>query len=202
MIEWSVLVMKYEICRPGRLKVIITPNEMNNLSLSFDCLDYSKTETRSLILKLLNEARDQTGFEISESCMFVEAIPSADGGCVLYFTGQENKLFKNKKDINIDKQINIYSFKDAEIMINVMIMLNCASLHKYALSDLYEYNGNYILLISSEETLPECFYSILDEFGEYKDKDTISPSVLSEHAKLLAKDNASEIISGYFNTDH
>ena len=190
MIEWSVLIMKYEICRPGRLKVIITPNEMNNLSLSFDCLDYSKTETRSLILKLLNEARDQTGFEISESCMFVEAIPSADGGCVLYFTGQENKLFKNKKDINIDKQINIYSFKDAEIMINVMIMLNCASLHKYALSDLYE------------ETLPECFYSILDEFGEYKDKDTISPSVLSEHAKLLAKDNASEIISGYFNTDH
>ena len=45
-------------------------------------------------------------------------------------------------------------------------------------------------------------YLLKDEFGEYKDKDTISPSVLSEHAKLLAKDNASEIISGYFNTNH
>ena len=89
--------MKYEICRPGRLKVIITPNEMNNLSLSFDCLDYSKTETRSLILKLLNEARDQTGFEISESCMFVEAIPSADGGCVLYLLAKRINYLKIKK---------------------------------------------------------------------------------------------------------
>ena len=55
--------MEYQQLGPRRLRVALTREELEELGLSYDALDYRDLRTRSLLLTLLETARGAVEFE-------------------------------------------------------------------------------------------------------------------------------------------
>ena len=70
----------------NKLKIILTPQDLEEFSIDADSLDYSRSETRLLLKCLLLRAKNEVGF-ISEGCrLLVQLYPSKQGGGEIYIT--------------------------------------------------------------------------------------------------------------------
>lgn len=70
----------------SKLKIALTPTDMEKYSLDIQTMDYDKTETRSAFWQLLDEAKHKTGFDAASEKIFVQIYSSAGGGCEMYVT--------------------------------------------------------------------------------------------------------------------
>ncbi|HOD02997.1 MAG TPA: adaptor protein MecA, partial [Clostridiales bacterium] len=79
--------MKIELHNEDKIVVQLTSMDLKTLDITYEDMDYANIETRRVIWTLLDEARRVLGKDISTTeRMLIEALPSEDGGCVLYFT--------------------------------------------------------------------------------------------------------------------
>jgi len=69
-----------------KLKVMLSPLDMEELALSGDDIDYNNTETRRAFWSILDEAKHKTGFDAARTRVFIQVYPSKSGGCELYVT--------------------------------------------------------------------------------------------------------------------
>lgn len=67
--------MEYQQLGPRRLRVALTREELEELGLSYDALDYRDLRTRSLLLTLLETARGAVEFEAGGRIL-VEVAPA------------------------------------------------------------------------------------------------------------------------------
>ena len=70
----------------SKLKIALTPTDMEKYSLDIQTMDYDKTQTRSAFWQLLDEAKHKTGFDAASEKIFVQIYSSAGGGCEMYVT--------------------------------------------------------------------------------------------------------------------
>ncbi|MBO5410219.1 MAG: adaptor protein MecA, partial [Clostridia bacterium] len=73
---------------PAEDKIIVdlTKQDMLELEITYEEMDYSTIETRRVIWTLLDEAGKALGREFDPSRrMIIEAMPKNEGGCVLSF---------------------------------------------------------------------------------------------------------------------
>ena len=70
----------------SKLKIALTPTDMEKYSLDIQTMDYDKTETRSAFWQLLDEAKHKTGFDAASEKIFVQIYSSIGGGCEMYVT--------------------------------------------------------------------------------------------------------------------
>ncbi len=99
--------MKIEAPQENKIIVELTTDDMSELDITYERMDYSNIETRRVIWTLLDRARQTLGRDIDPSGkMLIEALPKPSGGCVIYFTvlddeirsaGQRN-VFQIKKE--------------------------------------------------------------------------------------------------------
>ena len=54
----------------SKLKIALTPTDMEKYSLDIQTMDYDKTETRSAFWQLLDEAKHKTGFDAASEKIF------------------------------------------------------------------------------------------------------------------------------------
>lgn len=81
--------MRMELTDSGCLKVWLSEEDLAELGLTFELLDYEDPVTRDAMKIILTAARKETGFQ-AEGGLMVEALP-VDGGCLLLFTPAENR---------------------------------------------------------------------------------------------------------------
>ena len=60
----------------SKLKIALTPTDMEKYSLDIQTMDYDKTETRSAFWQLLDEAKHKTGFDAASEKIFVQIYSS------------------------------------------------------------------------------------------------------------------------------
>ena len=70
----------------NKLKVILTPKDLEEFSLTTEELDYSRPETRLLLKCLLIRAKNEVGFDADGSRLLVQLYPSKHGGGEIYIT--------------------------------------------------------------------------------------------------------------------
>lgn len=73
-----------ELLESGCLKIVLSNEDLEEMGLTFDRLDYRNAETQRAIQRLLLLARQETGFHHNGD-LTVEAIPLEDG-CLLLLT--------------------------------------------------------------------------------------------------------------------
>lgn len=56
------ITMKMELLENGCLKIVLSDEELRDMGLSFEKLDYRNLETQRAIQQLLLTARQETGF--------------------------------------------------------------------------------------------------------------------------------------------
>ena len=70
----------------GKLKVILTAEDMQHYALAPEEINYENTETRRVIWEILDEAKHKTGFDAASDRIFIQVYPGRRGGCELYIT--------------------------------------------------------------------------------------------------------------------
>ena len=78
--------MKPTLISKSRLKIQLSAEDLMQLNLTYELLDYNETTVRNIIWDVIGNASHMTGFESQKGKIMIEAIPAKSGGCTIYVT--------------------------------------------------------------------------------------------------------------------
>jgi negative regulator of genetic competence, sporulation and motility len=70
----------------NKLKIMLTPVDMQSYELSISELDGINMETREAFRNIMKEARNRIGFDTGGNQIYVQVYPSREGGCEMFVT--------------------------------------------------------------------------------------------------------------------
>jgi len=78
--------MEMILISDSKLKVMLTPLDMEEFALDGDEIDCSDADTRLAFRHILDKAKQATGFDAENKRVYIQIFPSRSGGCELYVT--------------------------------------------------------------------------------------------------------------------
>lgn len=176
---------------PAEDKIIVdlTEQDMLELEITYEDMDYSTIETRRVIWTVLDEAGKALGREFDPSRrMIIEATPKSEGGCILSFTilDSRRKYLPQKQLLKKQHRNLICEFENTDLLYKAVESLKTAGC---AESSLYESGGRYRLIISDAAD-PAQLKNRLCEFGKTKSADSLACCFTKEHWHELIAENA------------
>ena len=78
--------MELLLISDSKLKVMLSPKDMEQYEITCENIDYDNTETRRAFWSILNQAKHQTGFDAAADRIFIQVYPSRGGGCEIFVT--------------------------------------------------------------------------------------------------------------------
>ncbi len=172
----------------------LTRQDMTELDITYEELDYSNIETRRVLWTLLDEAKHTLGRDIRlTQKMLIEAVPDDNGGCRIYFSvadephGKTGKkqLIKLSGTKTVCQSVNI---DNIGALAMVLQKNDCISK-----SELYTDGEKYRLVVSQKPSFAGDLTAILREYCDICDSSSVSYT--SEHWKLLASPDAVGLMS-------
>ena len=172
----------------------LTKNDMTELDITYESLDYANIETRRVLWTLLDEARHKLGKDICLTPkMLIEAIPDDNGGCSIYFSAADGRCCPagRKQFAKLSGMKILCQSADIENMGRL-----AEALHKtgrISKSELYTDGKKYRLIISPAASYKTDITNIVREFCDICD--VVAVPYTAEHWKLLASPDAVGIMS-------
>lgn len=177
----------------NRICIKLTNEDMAELDITYDELDYSNIETRRVLWTLLDEARHELGRNIRlTQKMLVEAVQDSEGGCTIYFTVTEEKIPRSGKQhiVKLTGSRIICSSDNIDNMGELArVLSSCGKISK---SELFTDGSSYRMIIRPDISISESIESVVCEFCDICD-DSVAASTY-EHWKLLASPDAVGIL--------
>lgn len=169
---------------PQRLKIELDKNDLSDLNITYDELDYNKTKTRYVINELLTRIGAQNDFDTHSSRMIVEVFPASNGGCIIYFTAVKSPSVTGLK--RAENEPSVWAVHSADDLLSVAERLSKHSLKKPI--SLHLLNNRYRLTINDASKIDELILS------EYASKIGTSAAAIytNEHGKLLSENILNE----------
>lgn len=160
--------MKIDSNSEGKITVALSNEDMNELDITYDELDYSNIETRRVIWTLLDRAGQQLGRCIStDSKLLIEVSPAKDGGCILNFTFLPLTDVKSKKRLVMKKEAEPVLFtanNESDFLDTVKLI---SSLKDALLSvECYKHKNKFKFILYPKLTFSDSLAFVLSEFGE------------------------------------
>ena len=206
-----------------KLKIILTPEDMRELNITNEALDYGSSATRRAFKSILEKVKNETGFETENDKVYVQVFPSNDGGCEMFLTKRckllpepdENngsifhKKYKFARETENKRQEYIAKTNNIEHIIELCKRMKNAGFA--GLSKLYSYKDDFCLYIHFPKKLPtfvqESFeldqdisrFSFMSEYADLFFAQSIAKEYIKEHWNLLIESEAVEIISRKFS---
>ena len=116
--------MNIEASNENEITVDLTRQDMTELDISYEEMDYANIETRRVIWTLLDKAGQALGRDIDPTGrMMIEAMPRQNGGCVMRFTilrEEKREPRAQKSLVKREESVLTYEFRD------VNDLLDCA----------------------------------------------------------------------------
>lgn len=182
--------MKMELLENGCLKIVLTNEELEEMGLTFERLDYRNAETQKAIQQLLILARQETGFRHNGD-LTVEAIPLEDG-CLLLLTPSIAR-----RRIRMKKAVGPYIYRVPDIDGLFRLAENWNRLQACRLSDseapgisaagssLYRLDDAFGLVLYPAMPLPREAGALLQEFAQPIGEGDASAAFAAEHGQPL-----------------
>lgn len=70
----------------SKLKIMLTDEDMKKYALDAESADYDNTATRRAFWSILDDVKNQSGFNAAGDRIFIQLYPSKDGGCEMFVT--------------------------------------------------------------------------------------------------------------------
>jgi negative regulator of genetic competence, sporulation and motility len=169
---------------------------MMHYAINSDLLNYENTETRRAVWQILDEAKQQTGFDAASDRVLIQVYPSRAGGCEMYVTKVPLPLPHPTEGEDMrthEGRWEIYYFKDLTCLLQACQQLNIRTTLResaaYASCD-----GGYYLLLRDEAAdsllgaAPA--YNPAEEFGERLKCTAARIAYIKEHATCLCEKDA------------
>ncbi len=177
--------MKIEQIDNSRILISLCDKELQKFSVTFESLDFSENHSRSVIKEIITKASAQTGIDISNKKILIEAL-KYEHGCLLLIT-----LSQKRKTYHVRFYSNsyIFVFDSAESLLSCIKALYNMQNDKF-FSSVFLYNQNYYLVIRSSSPLKAKYSDTIREFCISSKHNSLFNSFLLEHAEILIANNA------------
>lgn len=173
----------------NRICVRLTNEDMLELDITYEELDYSNIETRRVLWTLLDEARHKLGRNIHiAQKMLIEAMPADDGGCVIWFTVTDEKSAVNGKKqlVKLTGSLVICMSDNIDNMSELAKVLSASG--KISGSELFSDGKHYRMILRPDISCSENIEAVICEFCDICDSSVAAGTY--EHWKLLASPDA------------
>ena len=150
--------MKIESPTEDRIIVELSEEDMRELDITYEDMDYSTSETRRVMWTLLDRAGKQLGRDINPAKrMMIETLPGICGGCTVCFTILE----KGTAPCSVFKQSEYltFEFENADCLLDAVKALGIGS---RVPGKLYTSGGRYRLSASGKDA-----YALRRALSEY-----------------------------------
>lgn len=119
--------MELIVISEGRLKVMLTAEDVRRYELGGRTIDGESPETRRQLRSLLDEVKSKTGFDASGERVLLQLYPSRGGGCELFVTklgkvgtdAEEKDSPPRRENGYFELRTVVYSFASAGAMLAV-----------------------------------------------------------------------------------
>lgn len=177
---------------PAEDKIIVdlTKQDMLELDITYEAMDYSTIETRRVIWTVLGEAGKHLGRELDPSRrMIIEASPKAEGGCTLTFTilDGRKKSVPQKHMLKKQSESIVCDFENLDSLFRAAEEIHRSG--EAPQSSLFELEKAYRLILNRSS---ESLNGVLSEFCKIRSCTKILTDFTNEHWNILASDNAVE----------
>ena len=188
--------MRVEVLTDDAIIVELSADDMKNLNITYEEMDYSKVETKRVIWTILSRAGRTIGHEINMSGrLLVEAMRRESGGCVLFFSAQQSVKNTGKSRRYLVKKSD-YIVCDFD---NVSDLISCAQRLSFSglkpESMLYFNNDKYRLLVKIQTTTAGQLRPCLAEFGKICGEGAFLVDHTAENWRCIAEKKAVELLS-------
>lgn len=192
-----------------KLKIMLTPKDMRHFELNADTLGEDSAETHRAFRLLLEEIKQQTGFEADDNHLTIQYFPSREGGCEMFISHlpsvkdaplkeppatdrKERSVQLHPTELhNTFRKECAYRFERLDLLLNVcqrLVKIGCRE-NSSAFCDDF---GQWYLVMNVSTDSPFAIPKALGFIVEYGQ--TENPAFLKlyirEHGKLICRDNA------------
>lgn len=183
-----------KINSPAEDKIIVdlTKQDMLELDITYEAMDYSTIETRRVIWTVLGEAGKFLGRELDPSRrMIIEASQKPEGGCTLCFTilDERKKTVSQKHTLKKQSEGVVCDFENLDDLFRAAEEITRSG--NMSGSSLFELDGIYRLILNCST---DGLRALLSEFCKIRSCSKMLTDFTNEHWKLLASDNAVECL--------
>ena len=205
--EREVTNLEFILINDGKLKVVLTDTDLEDMGVSAEELDYSTPETKDMLREILSRAERELGFVCNSHRTLVQVYTSRGGGCEIFITrlgteaidkdseGTLHYMSAYEKTPELSGR-GIFRFEELEWLITV-----CRRLYEIGYSgNSSAYVGDdrrfYLMLdgLCSAEYFPLNEYSFISEYGE-SENILAATEYLFEHSKEICRSSAVETLS-------
>ena len=179
--------MKIEADGEEKITVTLSDEDMHELDITYDEMDYSNIETRRVIWTILDEAKRVLGKPINtDGRLLVQVSPADDGGCLMLFTQMPLLESKSKKRLIMKKDAEPLLFRafDSNAFVDSLAILKKASQMLKSFEP-FELRNKFYIIIHPKPTISENIEFSLCEFGESQVGNKKGVSELYEYGKPL-----------------
>lgn len=153
----------------------LSRDDMLDLDITYEEMDYSNIETRRVIWTILDTVRKDTGRDVDPSGnLMIEAAPNPNGGCLLMFTISSSLKAHSGTIISKINSSKIFEFENVD---NLLDFLN--QIDKKIEKRLFTNGKKYRIEITSEFT--DSVERLINEYGLFVGKDALTSAVTHEH---------------------
>lgn len=188
--------MNVERMGKTQMKILLSEAEMKRVGLSLEG-DPSGAHTRALLLSLLEETREESGFEYYGHRLLIELYPQEGGGCAIYYKIAGSMTERLSKPALYGPVL--FTFTDVDILIEAACRLFYRYCHRIYKSSLYRLGNSYRLIVYPLDRVDSVTVSFLSEFAEKSGEGCIAAALVEEHGTPIVLENAIDMFSDYFS---
>lgn len=179
--------MTIEQLSSTKVLISLCNEDMKSFELDFDTIGFCDYHSKTVLLRLLRLALENSGIETEDKTIMLEALPHSKG-CMLFVTVTDKKQKRKKYRIKRIKEYPCYKFFSLEELLSAIERLYGTDSFFYN-NSVYLYNDSYYLVFDYP-VVPHKAKEILSEYATKLNKSKIFIARLYESAKLISGGNA------------
>ena len=168
----------------GSNKFIVCLNcqDLKDLDITYDTMDYSNIETRRVIWTILDRVRSSTGKDIDPSGnLVIEAAPDNSGGCILMFTVPVS-CSNIGTVVSKTTPTQIFEFE------NINDLLDVITAAKITDSKIFTDGKKFRAEITAHQTA--LYRRMIEEFGKFVGNDSLTAAKTHEYWQEISKSSS------------
>lgn len=159
--------------------VILSRDDLTELDITYDAMDYANIETRRVIWTILDRVRSYTGKDIDPSGnLMIEAAPDSNDGCVLMFTVPAS-CTRVGTVISKANPSQIFEFDSINDLLDVISAVGKCE------KKIFTNGKKFRAEFSAEKTA--LYRRVIEEYGRFVGNDCITAAVTYEHWQEISK---------------
>jgi hypothetical protein len=171
----------------NKFVVELNVNDMAELDITYDDMDYSNIETRRVIWKILDAVRKTTGRDVDPSGnLMIEAAPDLSGGCLLMFTVPATSINMINEGTIISKSnaIQVFEFENIDNLLDVISAVG----NDVVDGRIFKKGEKFRTEIACEKGTR--YRHVLEEYGKFIGKDSLTVAQTHEHWKEVRRSDS------------